>query len=45
VSEYIVEIAPLAERDLRDALLWYRERSVLAANVLRAETFVARPEA
>ncbi len=41
MSRYVVEIAPLAERDLRDAFLWYRERSAIAAGAFRAETFEA----
>ena len=41
MSRYVVEIAPLAERDLRDAILWYRERSALAADAFRVEAFDA----
>ena len=41
MSQYIVEIAPLAERDLQDASLWYRERSAVVADAFRAEAFDA----
>ena len=41
MSRYVVEIAPLAERDLRDAILWYRERSALAAEAFRTEALDA----
>lgn len=41
MSRYVVEIAPLAERDLRDAFHWYNERSALAADAFRAEAFEA----
>jgi plasmid stabilization system protein ParE len=41
VSQYTVEIAPVAEGDLRDAFLWYSERSALAADAFRAEAFDA----
>lgn len=41
MSEYLVEIAPAAESDIRDAFLWYVERNALIADAFRAETFEA----
>jgi plasmid stabilization system protein ParE len=41
VSEFIVALAPAAERDIADAFLWYKERNAWAANGLRAEVFDA----
>ena len=41
MSRYVVEIAPLSERDLRDAFAWYRERSAVAAYAFRTEAFDA----
>ena len=37
MSAYQVEIAPAAERDIRDAFLWYRERNALIADAFRSE--------
>ena len=39
MSEFVVVLAPTAERDIADAFLWYRERNALAANGFRAEVF------
>ncbi|MDB5803191.1 MAG: parE2 [Betaproteobacteria bacterium] len=36
-----VFFAPGAEEDLRDALLWYRERNQAAAQAFRAEVYAA----
>jgi plasmid stabilization system protein ParE len=41
VSEFVVVLAPAAERDIADAFLWYKERNVLAADGFRAEVFDA----
>lgn len=34
-----VELSPAAETDIREALLWYRERNALIADAFRAEVF------
>jgi plasmid stabilization system protein ParE len=39
VSGYVVELSPAAEADIRDAVLWYRERNALIADAFRAEVF------
>ena len=39
MSAFVVVLAPVAERDIADAFLWYRERSALAADGFRAEVF------
>lgn len=41
MTGYVVEIAPAAEGDIRDAFLWYRERNALIADAFRSETFEA----
>jgi toxin ParE1/3/4 len=41
VSDFVVVLAPAAERDISDAFLWYRERNALAADGFRAEVFDA----
>jgi plasmid stabilization system protein ParE len=41
VSAYHVEIAPAAERDIREAFLWYADRSQLIADAFRTEVFDA----
>jgi plasmid stabilization system protein ParE len=41
VSDFVVVLAPEAEQDISDALLWYRERNALAADGFRAEVFDA----
>jgi plasmid stabilization system protein ParE len=41
VSRYVVEILPAAETEVRDAFLWYVERSPVAADAFRAEVFDA----
>ena len=37
MSDFVVVIAPAAERDIADAFLWYRERNTLVADGFRAE--------
>lgn len=44
VSRFVVSILPGAESDIREASLWYRERSLLAANGFRIEVFEAIDE-
>jgi len=39
VSAHHVEIAPEAERDIREAFLWYLERNEIIANAFRIEVF------
>lgn len=39
MSAFVVVLAPVAERDIADAFLWYRERNALAADGFRAEVF------
>jgi len=41
VSEFVVVLASAAERDIADALVWYRQRNALAADGFRAEVFDA----
>jgi plasmid stabilization system protein ParE len=41
VSAYLVEVAPAAERDIREAFLWYADRNQLIANAFRTEVFDA----
>lgn len=41
MSRYVVEILPAAETDVREAFLWYFERSPVAAEAFRAEVFDA----
>ena len=41
MSAYLVEIAPAAERDIREAFLWYADRSQLVADAFRTEVFGA----
>jgi len=39
VSAYPIEIASAAERDIREAFLWYANRNQLIANAFRTEVF------
>jgi toxin ParE1/3/4 len=39
LKRYAIEIAPGAEADIRDALLWYLERNALIAEAFRIEVF------
>jgi len=39
VSSYTVLLAPRAEQDIREAIVWYRERNVFAAEAFRIELF------
>ena len=39
MSAYHVEIAPAAERDIREGFLWYAERNQLIADAFRSEVF------
>lgn len=41
MSVYFVEVAAAAEGDIQDAFLWYRERSMIAAEAFRTETIEA----
>lgn len=41
VTRFIVEVLPEAEREFREAFLWYFERSPLAADAFRAEALRA----
>jgi plasmid stabilization system protein ParE len=41
VSSYVVELAPAAEADVRDAFAWDRERNALIADAFRTEVFDA----
>jgi toxin ParE1/3/4 len=41
VTRWVVELAPAAEGDVREAFLWYRERQVLVADTFRAEVIDA----
>jgi plasmid stabilization system protein ParE len=41
VSRHVVELAPAAEADIREAFIWYRERNALIADAFRAEVFDA----
>ncbi len=44
VTRFVVSVLPEAEADIREAFLWYRKRSLLAANGFRAEVFDALDE-
>jgi len=37
VTRYTVSVLPEAEADIREAFLWYRERSPIAADAFRTE--------
>jgi len=37
VTRFTVSVLPEAEADIREAFLWYRERSLLAADGFRSE--------
>ena len=39
MSGYVVELAPAAEGDIREAFTWYRERNALIADAFRTEVF------
>lgn len=39
MSGYVVELAPAAEADIREAFTWYRERNALIADAFRTEVF------
>ena len=39
MSAYPIEIASAAERDIREAFLWYANRNQLIANAFRTEVF------
>jgi plasmid stabilization system protein ParE len=41
VTRYRVSVLPLAEEDVREAFLWYSERSPIAADAFRSEVFAA----
>jgi len=41
VTRNQVSVLPLAEEDVREAFLWYFERSPLAADAFRSEVFAA----
>ena len=41
MSDFVVAIAPAAESDIGNAVLWYRERNALVADAFRAEVFDA----
>jgi len=41
VTRFTVSVLPEAEADIREAFLWYRERSLLAADGFRSEVFQA----
>jgi plasmid stabilization system protein ParE len=41
VTRFTVSVLPEAEADIREAFLWYRERSLLAAEGFRSEVFEA----
>ena len=41
MTRYQVSVLPLAEEDVREAFLWYFERSPLAADAFRSEVFAA----
>jgi plasmid stabilization system protein ParE len=44
VSRHVVQLAPTAEADIREAFIWYRERNALIADAFRAEVFDAIAE-
>ena len=39
MSDFVVQLAPAAEGDIADAILWYRARNALMADAFRAEVF------
>ena len=41
MTGYQVSLLPLAEADIREAFLWYFERSPIAADSFRGEVFAA----
>jgi plasmid stabilization system protein ParE len=41
VSRFTVDILPPAEAEIREAFLWYFERSAIAANAFRTEVLAA----
>ena len=41
MTRFAVSVLPEAEADIREAFLWYRERSLLAADGFRSEVFEA----
>jgi plasmid stabilization system protein ParE len=41
VTRYQVSLLPLAEEEIKEAFLWYFERSPVAADAFRAEVFAA----
>ena len=41
MSDFVVAIAPAAESDIGNAVLWYRARNALVADAFRAEVFDA----
>ncbi len=41
MSRFSVDLLPAAEAEIREAFLWYFERSPLAADAFRAEVFDA----
>lgn len=44
MTRFVVPLLPEAEAAIREAFLWYRERSALAANGFRAEILAAIDE-
>ena len=41
MTDFVVVLAPAAERDIAEAFKWYRARNALAADGFRAEVFDA----
>lgn len=41
MTRFVVEVLPPAEAEIRDAFLWYFERSPLAADAFRSEALEA----
>jgi plasmid stabilization system protein ParE len=41
VTRFTVEVLPEAEREFREAFLWYFERSPIAADAFRSQVLVA----
>lgn len=41
MSRFTVDILPPAEAEIREAFLWYFERSAIAADAFRTEVFAA----
>ena len=39
MTQYVIVLAPEAERDISDGFLWYRERNTRAADAFRFEVF------